>query len=72
MVNFGQILKDRIAELENELRIAQSFQKVSKFNYQPKIKRVWHGSFCAAVADYGIRLVEYSDVVGNGRNNIDF
>lgn len=33
MVNFGQLLKDRIAELENELRIAQSFKKVSKFNY---------------------------------------
>jgi hypothetical protein len=33
MVNFGQLLKDRIAELENELRIAQSFKKVSKLKY---------------------------------------
>ncbi|XP_046454376.1 mucin-5AC-like isoform X2 [Daphnia pulex] len=35
MVNFGQLLKDRIAELENELRIAQSFKKlpIAEFNF---------------------------------------
>ncbi|XP_046656099.1 mucin-5AC-like isoform X3 [Daphnia pulicaria] len=35
MVNFGQLLKDRITELENELRIAQSFKKlpIAEFNF---------------------------------------